>query len=237
MSSRPCRIFFVFAVAVSVAAVEGCANSSNTQSLTNDQLVHRLSNSDITWGGTFGGLGARATSEIAHAILQRGSPARPALVAALDDPEKFAAAHVLLTMNYHEPFRSSVSSWNRLQVTLYGDGSVDLHPEQRREIKSLWQRKLDGTYSEIESDPLLRDLWRRLTDRDAEITAAFSKIQIGMDREEVGSLMPTPPSRTTKRSSTWVLTTERNRKCTIYFANDRVRSKDTICTVVERQHE
>ncbi len=176
----------------------------------------------------------QATSEIAHALVRRGRLANPAIVAALDDREKFAAAHVLLTMN-SGPFCISDPTWNGLQVTLYGDGSVDLHPDQLPEIRSLWQRKLSG---EDEPDPLSRDFLQRLRDRDAEITAAFGEIQVGMSREEVGSLMPTP-HRTTKRSLAWVLSsasntsTEYNIWCTVYFANGLVKSKQMTHTCYE----
>src|SRR5687767_12126255 len=59
--------------------------------------VEQLSNNDISWnGGTFGYM-PEAAGEPAVRLAEIGSAAIPSLFAALDDPRKFAAAHVLLT--------------------------------------------------------------------------------------------------------------------------------------------
>jgi hypothetical protein len=58
---------------------------------------HPIANSDITWDGSYIGLTPRIEGEASKNVLALGAPATAALVAALDDPERFAAAHVLLT--------------------------------------------------------------------------------------------------------------------------------------------
>ena len=132
----------VFVAAASVAAVASC---TSTNSLTTDELVHQLRNSDITWGGSYGGFTPRTTGDTARAIRQRGISATPLLVEALDDPQRFAAAHVVLTEMHFWGRSFHSTPWNGLRVTLYGDGTVDLHSEQMPSIKEFWDRELGGT--------------------------------------------------------------------------------------------
>jgi len=57
-----------------------------------------INNDDIGWSGTYYGLWADVRGAEAKKLLEIGPAARPYLLEALDDPEKFVVAHVLLTL-------------------------------------------------------------------------------------------------------------------------------------------
>ena len=104
--------------------------------------VAELSNGDVTWHGTFAGLMPRITGEPARRLAEAGEEATPALVAALADADKFAAAHVVLTQIHVREMQLSGSHWNGLRVTLTADDLTLLYPEQREELREHWQRRL-----------------------------------------------------------------------------------------------
>jgi hypothetical protein len=107
--------------------------------------VASLRNGEIQWNGTFAGLVPSVEGPHARALVARGEPAIAALVAAIEDPQKFAAAHVVLTLIRKQPYPTSASQWNQLTVSVRSDGTADLHPEQIPEIKAFWQNLLsDG---------------------------------------------------------------------------------------------
>ena len=109
-----------------------------------DLWVERLRNDEVRWDGTWAGLVPHTEGRNGKSLLELGERAIPALVAALDDPEKFAAAHVLLTLIRKRPYSTSGSHWNRLRVSIRSDGAADLHPEQIPEIKAFWETTLGG---------------------------------------------------------------------------------------------
>ena len=107
------------------------------------RLVEKIANSDIAWDGTYIGLTPRIEGEPSRNVLALGTPATAALVAALDDPERFAAAHVLLTqIRMHGAFEVSGHSWNQLRVELRTNGQVTLDPAQRHQLKAFWRGKV-----------------------------------------------------------------------------------------------
>jgi len=108
--------------------------------------VAKIRNSDISWDGTFVGLVPRITGAGSAEVLKLRDSAIPALVGALDDADRFAAAHVLLTQiqmaGVDRPL--SASQWNGLRVELSADGSVRVYPEQREELKAFWRARKGG---------------------------------------------------------------------------------------------
>jgi hypothetical protein len=108
--------------------------------------VAKIKNSDISWDGTYVGLIPRITGAGSAEVLKVGDAAVPALIGALDEPDKFAAAHVLLTQiqmaGVDRPL--SASQWNGLRVDLSADGSVRVYPEQREELKAFWRARKGG---------------------------------------------------------------------------------------------
>jgi hypothetical protein len=108
--------------------------------------VSKIRNSDITWDGTFVGLVPRVTGSNSVAVLKLEDAAVPELLRALDSPDQFAAAHVLLTqiaMN-GQSYHVTASEWNGMQVGLLADGTVQLHPEQRDQLKAFWKARPGG---------------------------------------------------------------------------------------------
>jgi RNA polymerase sigma factor (sigma-70 family) len=115
-----------------------------------EPLIAALSNDDIAWDHRdFRTLTPRVRGKAAQALLTQGHKAGPALVRALDDPHKFAAAHVLLTMILKEDFPSmpsllvndaTLGQWNHLRVSFRGQ-EIDFHADQRHELKRFWQSK------------------------------------------------------------------------------------------------
>lgn len=104
--------------------------------------IEALSNSDIRWDGTFFGLSPVLEGEVAKRLPSFDSQATPALITALDDPEKFVAAHVLLTLIHYKRFSTSASQWNGLAVKLHADGSIVIDPGQIPTIKAMWEKEV-----------------------------------------------------------------------------------------------
>jgi hypothetical protein len=104
-----------------------------------------MRNADITWDGTPFGLMATVDGAASKELLALGAGARPALILALDDPERYAAAHVLLThleMYEGKSIDNSAAEWNHLRVNLLANGTIQLYPEQRAELKAFWLKSL-----------------------------------------------------------------------------------------------
>lgn len=104
-------------------------------------LAAQLRNSDIEWDGNTVGLWPSVHGDVARQLLDLGSGATQALVGALADPKRFAAAHVLLTRIAKKGHRISASEWNGLRVTLHADGTKDLHPGQIEDIRRMWAKE------------------------------------------------------------------------------------------------
>jgi hypothetical protein len=68
------------------------------------------------------------------------------LIDALDDPDRFAAAHVLLTEIEvgGGGLTGSGQGWNGLRVDLSPEGRVLFHEEQREELKAFWRKRVGG---------------------------------------------------------------------------------------------
>jgi len=103
------------------------------------RLVGKLRNSDVSWDGGHFGLDARVTGDTAVSLLRHGRRATPALLDAIEQSDKFAAAHVLLTKLWQNRYPVSGAEWNHLRVTLYGNGKLDYHAEQIPAVRVYWQ--------------------------------------------------------------------------------------------------
>ena len=122
--------------------ISGCAATNDQAS----QAVGKIRNSDIAWDGNYFGLLPRIEGQASKSVMALGESAVSALIRALDDPSRFAAAHVLLTeikmRGVSRPL--SARDWNGLRVELSADGHVQLHPEQREELKVFWRERNRG---------------------------------------------------------------------------------------------
>jgi len=95
--------------------------------------VAELSNADVEWDGNWLGLWPNISHQ-AEAIRATGVAARPFLRKALADPQRYIAAHVLLTMMSETPFCLSGEAFNGLKVNLYADGRTEI-ADQRGELQ------------------------------------------------------------------------------------------------------
>lgn len=102
------------------------------------QNVRQVHNSDLSWDGNFVGLAPKIVNSKTAALLTAGPEIEPELVDLLDDPERFAAAHVLLTLRSKEPFQLDASQWNGLHVTLEASGAVRYDERDMPALREKW---------------------------------------------------------------------------------------------------
>ncbi|MDB5330125.1 MAG: hypothetical protein JWP03_1276 [Phycisphaerales bacterium] len=131
------------------------------------ELVNHLHNRDIRWdraeeyfvsdGHKFVSVTLRVPNETPAAnLLKLGDAARRPLLHALDDPTKFAAAHILLTPQRGTRTCDRIMNAEGTQVAFngltaalhhpnydYGLAPVDFDPAQLRRIRDQWHAKLD----------------------------------------------------------------------------------------------
>jgi len=106
-------------------------------------------NEDISWEGTFFGLFPKFSKRLQPFLGLDKREAASKLVPMLDDPKRFVAAHVLLSVYFNRPLQSEDSSryYHRLRVTLHGDGTVTYYPGQRAQLKAYWKQLISETLS------------------------------------------------------------------------------------------
>ena len=109
--------------------------------------VRSLSNRDVQVDGNFIGLMVRLDTSAANQLRKQGKSANLTLLAALRDPDKFAAAHILLSeINDGPHFFYSAGEWNGMRVTLHADGRIDFHPEQAPQLEADWNARLKSKH-------------------------------------------------------------------------------------------
>lgn len=112
------------------------------------QALARLTNDDCCFVKGGFGLASNAYSDDYVYILKQRDNAIPKLVQALDDPERFAIAHVLLVWITRRTMDISETHWNGMRITLREDGKVDYHPDQMEKIKEMWPSYLRDRMNE-----------------------------------------------------------------------------------------
>jgi hypothetical protein len=83
------------------------------------------------------GLVPTIVSDSARELLDSGDAAVPPLVGALEDPARFVAAHVLLTVL--SGVEHGTTPWNGLHVDLAADGRAEVDESQRGELARRWR--------------------------------------------------------------------------------------------------
>jgi hypothetical protein len=106
-----------------------------------DDPVAALRNTDVEWDGTTLGLVPTVTSPGAQRLLRYGTASAHRLVAALSDPDRFVAAHVILTL-VSGVAHDTYPDWNGLTVDIGADGRVGIDPDQRFALVRRWRRWL-----------------------------------------------------------------------------------------------
>ncbi len=102
-------------------------------------LVAALRNDHVRWDGTTFGLVATPLGAPAIELLRLGPVAIPALLEAVGDPARFAAAHVLLTRIAGLEFSTGGSVWNGMTVELEPSGEVRFPLEERLQLQQRWR--------------------------------------------------------------------------------------------------
>jgi hypothetical protein len=102
-------------------------------------------NDDIEWTGQRYGLKPYLDQPagLQTAGADEVATIAPTLIEALDDPDRFVVAHVLLTRLSrvsHETF----PGWNGLAVELAVDGTARVDPGQRETLARRWREWLDA---------------------------------------------------------------------------------------------
>ena len=162
------RVVLSAAVVFSAGAsiwVTGCATSREVGDREADRLVQQLS-----WASVDGGIGWLTVSwdgPAAERLMQIGTPAAPALLRALEDPQRAVAAHIILTSLLHRERVGAKQRWiyreprryhtaadllgvavtvNGLEWTVFFDPiRYYVAPEDLRENARRWRREITGT--------------------------------------------------------------------------------------------
>ena len=101
-------------------------------------MLQRIpTNNAVHWYGTRYGLHP-ALSDEAEAVRMQGEAIIPALIGALDDPDRFVTAHVLLTRLAGVQY-DTFPAWNGLDVELRADGNVVIDPDQAPVLAARWR--------------------------------------------------------------------------------------------------
>jgi hypothetical protein len=132
--------------------VEGGQQTAIT--IPTKELIGAIRNHDVKWELMFSGLIPR----LEGATFLVGKYCEPdvtgQLVSALDDPDRFVAAHVLLTRLLKETSQTG-GYYDRLHVVLHGDGSTNIDVAQRGKLKQMWMERLKRR-SNGSRDPALK---------------------------------------------------------------------------------
>jgi hypothetical protein len=148
---------FGLAPAVSIAVageglshlVQWCMDQhvGEDHAMTPQALAGRLTNADLSWDGTIGGLLPRL-SEVAIELRDRDDlSVVPQLLQLLRSRESFAAAHVLLVeLVRPSPLRGEVShqSYYGLRVKMSADGIVAYNTRDRSRLTKWWADVLES---------------------------------------------------------------------------------------------
>jgi hypothetical protein len=133
----------ILGATIGISIVADCGPNQPPTEPRNDMSNHAVNapeirNSDVTWDGTPLGLQPRiANPKTAHLVDAPASLDRQ-LVELLRDPDRFAVAHVLLTMR-HDALKSfDANQWNGLRVTLAASGAVQYDPADMATLYRRW---------------------------------------------------------------------------------------------------
>jgi hypothetical protein len=120
-------------------AVEEINPVREGREVTMQKSIRELSNDQVVWEGNPIGLAPTLTGEAAQKLAAKRDQAIPALLATLSDPDRFVAAHILLT-RFSRVEHSAFPKWNGLAVELHANGRVVIDPAQRFTLARRWER-------------------------------------------------------------------------------------------------
>ncbi|MCE9526551.1 MAG: hypothetical protein K8R36_10910 [Planctomycetales bacterium] len=130
-------LFTLLGVVTIVAVVLGVAPIVRME-----LALRALSNKDVKVQGGFVGLRVDLDSPVAEYFKRSGPKANWRLESALADPNRFAAAHVLLSFINQKRIHSNHSQWNEMQISC---GADDEFPtEQIPKLQEFWRNRLNA---------------------------------------------------------------------------------------------
>jgi len=119
----------------------GCNQERSTERAV--KLCGNISNKGIEWVGDFIGMRPTIVGANEQLVEVTSVNVEPYLLLALDDPNRWIAAHVLLTARHPEfGTRFDTSHWNGLEVRVRGDGPPRIDPKQQDAIREFWRKRL-----------------------------------------------------------------------------------------------
>jgi hypothetical protein len=106
------------------------------------ELVAAISNHDIDWDMTPGGLLPHVNGATLLVSKYCGNEVNSQIIDLLDDPSRFQAAHVLLGPRLWGEVSMNGGEYDRMRIVMHVDGPTTVDPAQRTELKKLWKERL-----------------------------------------------------------------------------------------------
>jgi hypothetical protein len=152
------RQLFIVVTSITILA---CGNAlpiqcaQPTVAIPAKELIRELRNHDVKWDMTTAGLMPDFGGATLLVAKYCGPDVSDQLVAALDDPDRFVSADVLLAVRLLKQVSQTGGTFDKLHVVIRADGSTTIDPAQRGKLKKMWTERLkkraDGS-----RDPSLR---------------------------------------------------------------------------------
>ena len=121
----------IFFLAVTVLSLSGAETD-----LAREQVA-RIKNADVNFQGEYPGIVDYLSGASAD-VMKIGAGAVPFLYPALQDPNRYIAAHVLLTHLVVQKWEFSAKHWNHLVIDGFGPASDRTVKDQRTAIAKFW---------------------------------------------------------------------------------------------------
>lgn len=109
--------------------------------MNNASAIDQISNDDLRWDGTAFGLQPRIGNAATARIVGDESVSDADLRALLEDPKRFAIAHVILTMRSREVSSFDANQWNGLHVILDATGTARYVPADMPTLARRWNAR------------------------------------------------------------------------------------------------
>ncbi|MCX5673878.1 MAG: hypothetical protein NTX87_02620 [Planctomycetota bacterium] len=139
-----------FGVVIALAVLAAGCGQSVSQCSEGENVIEvrcaGISNRGIGWGTDFFGTSPKTVGENEAWVRKAQFTLAKSLLKALDDPERWVAAHVLLTFQFGDIPKAAPKDprryFNGLQVVILPDGKVAIDPAQRAAIRDAWYERL-----------------------------------------------------------------------------------------------
>ena len=133
---------------VSLILIDGAAATAGDRDasvkIPTKELVGAINNHDLEWAtnGIVGMMPERIQGATRLVINYCGPEESDQLLAALDDPERFVAAHVILGRKNLKEIKMDFSIYDHLVATFSRNGAITFDAAQRTALKKLWSDRL-----------------------------------------------------------------------------------------------